>query len=73
MMLKATSSKHAPWTLVRSDDKRRARLSCIAHILEAIPHKRLQRDRVRLPKRSSKGRYDDQATLRGMTFVEERY
>jgi polyphosphate kinase 2 len=73
MMLKATSSKHAPWTLVRSDDKRRARLNCIAHILDGIPHKRVERDKVRLPKRSSKGRYDDQATLRGMNFVEERY
>jgi polyphosphate kinase 2 (PPK2 family) len=73
MMLKATSSKHAPWTLIRSDDKRRARLNCIAHILGTIPFKRLQRDRVRLPKRSSKGRYNDQATLRGMTFVVERY
>ena len=73
MMLKATSSKHAPWTLIRSDDKRRARLNCISHILEAVPHKRVQRERVRLPKRSSKGRYNDQATLRGMKFVEERY
>jgi polyphosphate kinase 2 len=73
MMLKATSSKHAPWTLIRSDDKRRARLNCISHILEAIPHKRVERERVRLPKRSSKRRYDDQATLRDMKFVEERY
>jgi polyphosphate kinase len=73
MMLKATSSKHAPWTLIRSDDKRRARLNCISHLLEAIPHKRVQRERVRLPKRSSKGRYNDQATLRSMKFVEERY
>ena len=73
MMLKATNSKHAPWTLVRSDDKRRARLNCIAHILDTIPHKRVERERVRLPKRSNKGRYDDQATLRGMTFVAERY
>jgi polyphosphate kinase 2 len=73
MMLKATSSKHAPWTLIRSDDKRRARLNCISHILEAIPHKRVERERVRLPKRSSKGRYDDQTTLRDMNFVEERY
>jgi polyphosphate kinase len=73
MMLKATSSKHAPWTLIRSDDKRRARLNCISHILEAIPHKRVERERVRLPKRSRKGRYDDQATLRDMKFVEERY
>ena len=73
MMLKATNSKHAPWTLVRSDDKRRARLNCIAHILDTISHKRVERERVRLPKRSNKGRYDDQATLRGMTFVAERY
>ena len=73
MMLKATNSKHAPWTLVRSDDKRRARLNCIAHFLDTIPHKRVEPERVRLPKRSNKGRYDDQATLRGMTFVAERY
>jgi len=73
MMLKATNSKHAPWTLVRSDDKRRARLNCIAHILDTISHKRVERERVRLPKRSNKGHYDDQATLRGMTFVAERY
>src|SRR5437667_304420 len=32
MMLKTTSSKHAPWTLIRSDDKRRARLNCISHL-----------------------------------------
>jgi hypothetical protein len=33
----------------------------------------MRRDKVRLPRRSTKGRYDDQATLRGMNFVEERY
>ena len=73
MMLKATSSKHAPWTLIRSDDKRRARLNCIAHLLKTIPFKRIDRDRVRLPKRSGKGRYDDETALRGMNFVVERY
>ncbi|WP_035720384.1 polyphosphate kinase 2 [Bradyrhizobium sp. ARR65] len=73
LMFKATNSKHAPWHIIRSDDKRRARLNCIAHLLEAIPFKRLSHDRVRLPKRSSKGRYDDQASLRGMTFIAERY
>jgi polyphosphate kinase 2 len=73
MMLKATHSEHAPWHIVRSDDKRRARLNCISHLLEAIPHKRLPRERVKLPKRSSKDRYDDQATLRGMSFVPELY
>jgi polyphosphate kinase 2 len=73
MMLKATHSKHAPWHIVRSNDKRRARLNCISHILRSIPFKKAPRSRVKLPKRSQKGRYDDQATLRGMTFVEERY
>jgi polyphosphate kinase 2 len=72
-MLKATNSKHAPWHIIRSDDKRQARLNCIAHLLETIPFKRLSHDRVRLPKRSNKGRYNDQASLRGMKFVAERY
>src|ERR1700754_605999 len=73
MMFKATDSKHAPWHIVRSDDKRRARLNCISHLLKTIPHGRIKRDKVKLPSRSNKGRYSDQAGLRGMTFVEERY
>jgi polyphosphate kinase len=73
MMLKATDSKHAPWHVVRSDDKRRARLNCISHILERIPFKKVARAKVKLPKRSDKGRYDDQASLRGMKFVSARY
>jgi polyphosphate kinase 2 len=72
-MLQATSTKHAPWYIVRSDDKRRARLNFIAHLLKLIPHKRMQKDKIKLPKRSNKGRYDDQAGLSGMTFVAERY
>ncbi len=72
MMFKATSSKHAPWNVIRSDDKRRARLNCIAHILKSVPYKKLSRDKVKLPKRSDKGRYND-TTLRGVKFVEERY
>src|SRR6202011_3931234 len=66
LMLKATSTKHAPWYIIRSDDKRRARLNCIAHLLKAIPHKRIKKDKVKLPPRSDKGRYNDQAGLRGM-------
>jgi polyphosphate kinase 2 len=73
MMLKATDSKHAPWYIVRSDDKRRARLNCISHILSLIPHKRIAHKKVTLPKRSSKDGYDDQATLKGRRFVPERY
>jgi polyphosphate kinase 2 len=72
LMFKATSSKHAPWSVIRSDDKRRARLNCIAHLLKTIPYKKISRDKVQLPKRSNKGRYNDQ-TLRGVKFVAERY
>jgi polyphosphate kinase 2 len=73
LMLKATDSRHAPWRIIRSDDKRRARLNCIAHILQAILFKRLRHERVRLPKRSHKGSYDDRKSLRGLTFVAEHY
>jgi polyphosphate kinase 2 len=73
LMFKATHSEHAPWTIIRSDDKRRARLNCIAHVLKAVPYKSLSHDKVRLPKRSTKGRYDDQASLRGMNFAAESY
>jgi polyphosphate kinase 2 len=73
MMLEATDTKEAPWHIVRSDDKRRARLNCISHLLGLIPYKEVNRDKIKLPKRSSKGEYDDQATLEGRTFVPERY
>jgi polyphosphate kinase len=73
LMLEATDSKHAPWYIIRSDDKRRARLNCISHILKSIPFKRVQRPKVKLPKRSDKGKYDDQASLTGRKFISERY
>jgi len=73
LMLKATDSKHAPWHIVRSDDKRRARLNCIAHVLESIPYRRTKRAKIKLPKRSTAGRYDDQSSLRGRRFVEARH
>ncbi len=73
LMLKATNTKQSPWYLIRSDDKRRARLNCIAHLLESIPYKRMRKDKVKLPKRSNKGRYNDQAGLRRMNFVSERH
>lgn len=73
MMLDATDSKHAPWYIVRSDDKRRARLNCISHILKSIPYKKVRRALVKLPKRSNKGKYDDRATLKGRKFVSEKY
>jgi len=73
MMLKATDTKHAPWVILRSDDKKRARLNCLRHLLSLFPYKKLPREKINLPKRSPKGEYDDQAALRGRRFVPEKY
>ena len=73
MMLEATDKRFAPWYLVRSDDKRRARLNCISHLLSMIPYKKVPHEKVHLPKRSEKGSYDDKASLKGHRFVPEVY
>jgi polyphosphate kinase 2 len=70
-MLEATDTKHAPWYVLRSDNKKRARLSCIAHLLTLIPYEGLPQQKIELPKRSKKGEYDDQATIAGRRFVPE--
>ena len=72
-MFEATDTDCAPWYIVRSDDKKRARLNCIAQLLSLIPYEEVPRDKVKLPKRSNKGKYDDQATLEGRKFVPEKY
>jgi polyphosphate kinase 2 len=72
-MFKATDTKEAPWHIVRSDDKRKARLNIIAHILDSIPHKKIKRKKVKLPARPEHGRYDDQAGLKDRRFVMARY
>ncbi|HJT22478.1 MAG TPA: polyphosphate kinase 2 [Nitrospira sp.] len=72
-MLDATDTKHAPWYLVRSDEKRRARLNCISHLLTVIPYKKVSQKPVKLPKRSHKHKYDDEATLKGRTFIPEKH
>jgi len=73
MMLEATDTDVAPWYIVPSDDKKRARLNCISHLLSLIPYRQAPREKVRLPKRSKKGAYDDQATMQGRRFVPEKY
>jgi hypothetical protein len=73
MMLEATDTKFAPWHIVPSDDKRRARLNCIRHLLSLIPYKKVKRKKVKLPKRSEKDAYDDTASLKGRQFIPARY
>ena len=72
-MFKKTDTRIAPWHIVRSDDKKRARLNCIAQLLKLIPHKKVHRQKVRLPKRSKKHEYNDEATLAKRRFVPEIY
>jgi polyphosphate kinase 2 len=73
VMLDATDSDHAPWYIVRTDDKRRGRLNCISKILDIVPYKRISQPKVKLPKRSNKQKYDDEAPLRGRHFVAEKF
>jgi polyphosphate kinase len=70
-MFDATSHKPVPWYVLRSDDKRRARLNGINHILSLIPYERTKRDKAKLPKRSQKHRYDDKLSLHKVKLVRE--
>lgn len=72
-MLTATDTRHAPWYVVRSDDKKKARLNCISHLLSMIPYQKVPWDKVKLPKRKNKDAYDDQASLKGRRFVPQKY
>ena len=72
-MFEATSHDAAPWYVIRSDDKKRARLNGIKHILSLIPYKRIKRDKVKLPKRSNKNRYNDEIDFKKVKLVREAY
>jgi polyphosphate kinase 2 len=70
-MFAATDSEFAPWYVVRSDDKRRAHLNLIKHLLSRIPYKSVPREKIRLPKRQSRGDYREPD--RPMRYVDETY
>ena len=70
-MFAASDTTHAPWHVVRSDDKRRARLNIIAHILDAIPYKEAPREKVKLPERQKPGGYKEPDYP--YKYVDERY
>jgi polyphosphate kinase 2 len=72
-MLEVTDTAHAPWYIVRSDNKRRARLNCIAHLLSLIPYDKVPRQKVAIPARDDEHEYDDEVSLRHRRFVLERY
>ena len=70
-MLTATDTDFAPWYIVQSDDKKRARLNCISHLLSLVPYKDPQLEGVKLGRRNLKDKYDDEAALKGRRFIPE--
>jgi polyphosphate kinase 2 len=73
MMLAATDTEWAPWYILPSEDKKRARLNCIAHFLSMIPYKQVKRKSIELPRRDKSEAYDDVASIAGRRFIEQRY
>src|SRR5215813_5860767 len=58
-MFAATDNAFAPWYVAHSDDKKRARLNIISHLLSKIPYKKVPRPKVKLPKRQKPGGYKE--------------
>jgi polyphosphate kinase 2 len=70
-MFAASDTPHAPWYVARSDDKRRARLNIIAHLLDHVPYDTAPREKVKLPKRQkAKGYREPDYPYK---YVQERY
>jgi polyphosphate kinase len=72
-MLEATDTEFAPWYIVRADDKRRARLNCISHLLSLVPYQQVKRAKVKVPEREMTHAYDDRASLESRRFVPEPF
>jgi len=70
-MFAATDTEWAPWFVARSDDKQRARLNIIGHLLESIEYKDVRRDKIKLPKRQKAGDYREPDYP--YKFIAERY
>jgi polyphosphate kinase 2 len=72
-MLEATDTDISPWHILRSDDKKRARLNLIAHLLKLVPYERIPRKKVKLPARSMKNAYDDTTPMVNRRWIPEVY
>ena len=71
-MLLKTDTPFAPWYIVNADNKRRARLNCISHLLSVIPYEEIKRDKVKLPERQKAKGYQE-PTNRSYKKVPEIY
>src|SRR5262245_11893059 len=70
-MFAATDTEHAPWYVAHSDDKRRARLNIIRHLLDHVPYKKTPREKPKLPARQKRGGYRESGHK--FRVIEERY
>jgi len=70
-MFAATDTDFAPWYVARSDDKKRARLNIITHLLGQIPYESAPREKVKLPKRQKPGGYRE--SDHPFKFIKEQY
>jgi polyphosphate kinase 2 len=69
-MLLATDTSYAPWYIVNADDKRRARLNCISHLLSLIPYEEIEQEKIKLPERQKPDGYVEPGNRR-YNFVPE--
>jgi polyphosphate kinase 2 len=72
-MFAATGTNTAPWYMVHSDDKKRARLNVISHLLSKVPHESLPRVPVQLPQRQAPGDYREPARPPNVIEIDERF
>ena len=70
-MLELTDTGCAPWHVVRADNKRKARLNCITHLLSQFPYEEIPFDAPTMPKRKTKNKYDDQEPMQDKRWIEE--
>ena len=72
-MLEATDTDFAPWHIVRSDDKKRARLNILSHFLGLIPYEAPPAKKIKLLNRDKKHAYDDEATMKDRRWIKEKF
>jgi polyphosphate kinase 2 len=72
-MLARTATAASPWHIVPSDDKKRARLNCISHLLSQFSYEKVPFEVPEIPDRETTDEYDDHASLVGRSFVPEKY
>lgn len=72
-MLDATDTDFAPWNIVDSNDKKRARLNLISHLLKQIPYEKQPRKKVKLPRRITKHAYDDEVTMARRRWIPKTF